>query len=53
MLQRQKGRPGSMIGVDMNLYGREKRAQSRREKEKARTRKYEEESARHAGNTII
>lgn len=49
-MQRQKGRPGSMAGIDMILYGREKRAQERREKEEARKRKYEEELCRQAGN---
>lgn len=42
--QREKGRPGCMIGVDMTLYGRERRAQERREKEEARKRKHEEMS---------
>ncbi|XP_053968382.1 uncharacterized protein LOC128869807 [Anastrepha ludens] len=45
-LQRQKGRPGCMVGVDMKLYGREKRTQERQEKEEARKRKREEEMAR-------
>lgn len=48
VMQRQKGRPGSMIGVDMNLYEREKRAQERKEKEEERKRKHQEES-RKAG----
>lgn len=49
-MQRKKGRPGCMAGIDMVLYGREKRAQERREKEEARKRKYNEELSRQAGN---
>lgn len=49
-MQKQKGRPGSMIGVDMTLYGREKRSQIRKEKEIERQKKYEEEMSRKAGN---
>lgn len=49
-MQRQKGRPGCMAGIDMILYGRENRAQDRKEKEEARKRKYEEELSRQAGN---
>lgn len=48
--QRQKGRPGCMIGVDLILYGREKRAQARREREEMLKRKHEEEMARQTGN---
>lgn len=42
--QRQKGRPGCMAGVDMTLYGREKRSRERRVKEQQRKRKYGEMS---------
>lgn len=48
-MQRQKGRPGSMIGVDMALFGREKRAQERHDKEVERRRKHEEEMSRQCG----
>lgn len=51
-MQREKGRPGSMIGVDMTLHGREKRSQTRREKEKERKRKYDAMS-QQAGNFVI
>lgn len=39
LMQRQKGRPGCMAGVDMKLYGREQRSQQRKEKEESRKRK--------------
>lgn len=42
--QRQPGRPGCMIGCDMVLFLREKRASERKEKEKQRKRKFEEMS---------
>lgn len=42
LTQREKGRPGCMAGVDMVLFGREKRAQERRVKENARKRKQDE-----------
>lgn len=48
-MQRQKGRPGSMIGVDMALFGREQRSLNRKEREDARRAKHEEEMARQAG----
>lgn len=44
LLQREKGRPGCMAGVDMNLYGKEKRSMERKEKEAARKRKHDEMS---------
>lgn len=43
LLQREKGRPGSMIGTDKKLYMKEKRSIERKEKELSRKRKYEEE----------
>lgn len=43
-LQRQKGRPGCMAGIDMTLYAREKRVAERKEKEEARKRRYQEMS---------
>lgn len=53
-MQRQKGRPGCMIGVDMVLYGREKRAQDRSAKERERKRKHEEEmSHQQNGNCLM
>lgn len=45
ILQRQKGRPGCMAGVDMSLYRREKRREERLEKEESRKRKCVEMSA--------
>lgn len=50
-MQREKGRVGSMIGVDMALFGREQRSKLRKEKEEARRKKYEEES-RQAGSLL-
>lgn len=50
-MQRQKGRPGSMSGVDMTLYGQEKRAQERKEKEDARKKKHDEQMAQQKGNS--
>lgn len=41
-MQRQKGRPGCMAGVDKMLYEPEKRALERQEKASARKRKYNE-----------
>lgn len=40
--QRQKGRPGSMLGVDMVLSGKEERSKSRKEKEEARKQRHEQ-----------
>lgn len=51
IMQRQKGRPGCMAGVDMNLFLREKRSSERKEKEQARKRKHEEMTER--GTCII
>lgn len=42
VLQRQKGRPGCMAGVDQAFYMREKRTDERLQKEESRKRKYEE-----------
>ncbi|XP_039968939.1 uncharacterized protein LOC120780749 [Bactrocera tryoni] len=44
ILQRQKGRPGSMAGVDMVLYRRQNRADHRIEKEMSRKRKHQQMS---------
>lgn len=49
-MQRQKGRPGCMVGVDMVLFERERRAQERKEKEEMRKRKHQEEMTRQHGN---
>lgn len=49
-MQRQKGRPGSMAGVDMALYGREKRSEQRKEKEESRKRRYEAEMNQQEGS---
>ncbi|XP_049304081.1 uncharacterized protein LOC125776370 [Bactrocera dorsalis] len=43
-MQRQKGRPGCMMGVDKVLYDREVRAQERQEKAALRKRRYEEQN---------
>lgn len=40
LMQREKGRPGCMAGVDMALYAREKRSQERKKQENARKRKH-------------
>lgn len=40
--QRQKGRPGSMLGIDMKLSAKEERSKLRREKEEARKLRHEE-----------
>ncbi|XP_055307228.1 uncharacterized protein LOC129571460 [Sitodiplosis mosellana] len=40
--QRQKGRPGSMLGVDMKLAGKEERSKLRKEKEDARKTRHEQ-----------
>lgn len=45
-MQRKKGRPGCMAGVDKVLWDRENRAQVRKDKEAARKRKHEEEMSR-------
>lgn len=39
--QRQKGRPGSMLGIDMKLASKEERSKLRKEKEEARKLRYE------------
>lgn len=52
-MQRQKGRPGCMAGVDMALWDREKKAQERKDKEAARKRKHEEEMSSQAGKFYI
>lgn len=44
IMQRQKGRPGCMIGVDMKLYGKDVRGRKRREKEDLQKKKHEEAS---------
>lgn len=53
IMQRGKGRPGCMVGVDMVLYGREKRALERKEREEVRKRKYDEESQTNYGKFTI
>lgn len=42
LLQKQKGRPGCMAGVDMVLSQRQNRAEQRKEKESSRKSKYEQ-----------
>lgn len=42
--QRQKGRPGSMLGIDAKLSGKEKRSKSRMEKEEERRLRHEQAS---------
>lgn len=52
-MQRKTGRPGCMVGVDMTLYGREKRADERRAKEHERKRKHQEEMSQQTGNKSL
>lgn len=52
-MQLQKGRPGSMAGVDMVLHGREQRAYTRKEQEEARKKRYEEEMSRNNFNYYV
>lgn len=42
IMQKKKGSPGCMAGVDMKLYGKEKRSTERETKRESRKRKYEE-----------
>lgn len=51
-MQRQKGRPGCMAGVDMVLWNRDKRTQERKEKEDARKRRHEEISTQDGSLNI-
>lgn len=51
ILQRQKGRPGCMAGVDMSLSMREKRTEIRLEKEQSRKRKHEESIAQEGDDS--
>lgn len=44
LLQRQKGRPRCMIGVDFCFAAKEQLSQERRDKEESRNRKYQAES---------
>lgn len=52
ILQRQKGRPGCMAGVDMALFAQEKRTSERVEKQQARKRKYKETLQESGTSTI-
>lgn len=52
-MQRQKGRPGSMAGVDMRLYHQEKRSMERKEKEETRKRKEKERMEQDNGNATF
>lgn len=52
IMQREKGRPGCMMGVDLILHGREKRFQAKQEKEKARKRKHDAIRQNEAGNFL-
>lgn len=51
-MQREKGRPGCMAGVDMTLFGKEKRSYERQERANAYKRKQEEEASRQFGNLM-
>lgn len=44
--QRQKGRPGSMLGIDMKLAAKEHRTELRKEKEKEKIKKEEDRNLR-------
>lgn len=48
-MQRQASRPGCMAGVDMNLYGREKRKEYRIAREQELKRKHQEEMSQQNG----
>lgn len=48
-LQRQKGRPGCMIGVDVNMAAREERAAERNAKVVVRKRKHQEMMSQQSG----
>lgn len=50
IMQRQKGRHGCMAGVDMKLFGREKRATKRKDAQEQRRRNYEASSSQQFGN---
>lgn len=52
-MQRKKGRPGYMAGVDMVLSAREQRSKERLEKEEVRKRKYEESTQQSSEFNII
>lgn len=48
--QRQKGRPGAMLGIDAKLSGKEKRSKLRMEKEEERRLRHEQAStSQHSG----
>lgn len=51
VMQRQKGRPGCMAGIDMVLYAREKRSKERCEKEQ--TRKWRQQEMSEASGTCF
>lgn len=51
--QRQKGRPGCMIGVDFTLHEQEKRAEKRHDREEMLKRKHDEEMSRQFGNSSL
>lgn len=52
-MQRKKGRPGYMAGVDTVLSAREQRSKERLEKEEVRKRKYEESTQQSSEFNII
>lgn len=52
-MQREKGRPGCMAGVDMTLFGKEKRSHERRERAQSYKRKQEEQTSRQFGNMSL
>lgn len=53
IMQRQKGRPGYMAGVDVALWYRQKKAQEPKDKEAARKRKHEEDKSSQGGKFCI
>lgn len=53
IMQRQKGRPGCMAGVDMALAAREQRSHERREKEEMRRKKHQEMAQQSSKFTTI
>lgn len=50
--QREKGRPGSMIGIDQKLDAKEKRSQLRKEQEEARKMRHAESQASTSTSTM-
>ena len=52
LLQRQKGRPGTMSGVDNVLFGKEQRRKHRKQQTLSRQLRIEEEQSRHSARVV-